>query len=274
MRSGCGWLVTGLLLLISPSAAVTAVEPPQAQRLLLLYQKPDGHPPATHEYLAGVRILHQLLTAQPDLDVRLVPADEPWSDGPEHLDGADGAVLFLAAGAQWLSRDDARLAAFQRLAERKGGLCCLHWAMGTKPPEPIANFVALFGACHGGADRKYQVLETQLSPADSGHPIQAGLASLTVQDEFYYMLKFASDPVPQPVMQARIDGQPRTVAWAWQRKDGGRSFGFSGLHFHRHWERPEYRRLVVQGVLWSLQRSIPKDGVAVDLDPSWLVLPE
>ena len=38
-----------------------------------------------------------------------------------------------------------------------------------------------------------------------------------------------------------------------------RSFGFSGLHFHDNWRLPEYRRLVAQGVLWSLKLPIPAD---------------
>ena len=51
----------------------------------------------------------------------------------------------------------------------------------------------------------------------------------------------------KPILRAPIDGTAETVAWAWERPDGGRSFGFSGLHFHDHWKRPEYRRLVAQG---------------------------
>ena len=27
------------------------------------------------------------------------------------------------------------------------------------------------------------------------------------------------------------------VSWAWPRPDGGRSFGFTGLHFHENWRR-------------------------------------
>jgi len=264
----------GLVLAFSPlSGAVCAAEPAAPVRLLLLHQLPDGHPVTTHEYVAGLKILHELLRNQPGIEVRLVAADEPWTAGPELLEGADGAVLFLAAGAQWLSKDAARLAAFQRLAERKGGLCCLHWGMGTKSAEPIAPFVALFGGCHGGPDRKYQVLETELGPAPGEHPIQQGIAAIKVHDEFYYALKFASDPRPVPVMQAQIDGEPQTVAWAWERADGGRSFGFSGLHAHRNWERPEYRRLVLRGVLWSLRKPIPADGASVEIDPALLQLP-
>ncbi|MBI1348300.1 hypothetical protein GC163_18655 [bacterium] len=250
-----------------------SADPVPAQRLLLLYQQPDGHPVSTHEYLAGLRILNRLLSGQPGIEVRMVAADEPWAEGPELLDGADGAVLFLTAGAHWISNDPARLAAFQRLAERKGCLSCLHWGMGTKSAEPVTAFASLFGACHGGPDRKYQVLETRLAPATADHPVTRGIEPIQVHDEFYYALKTVPASKVTPLMQALIDDEPQMVAWGWNRPDGGRSFGFSGLHFHRHWERPEYRRLVTQGVLWSLHREIPADGVNVDLEAELLKLP-
>jgi hypothetical protein len=233
--------------------------------VLLLAQSPDGHPPSSHEYVAGLNVLHHLLKHQPKLEVRFVNADSPWSDGPELLDGADAAVLFLTEGAKWVSADAARLAAFQRLAERKGGLACLHWAMGTKPPEHIPAFTALFGGCHGGPDRKYKFLETQLRPVGDEHPITRGIAPITVLDEFYYALKWTElKPAPRPLMDAIIEDAPQTVAWAWDRPDGGRSFGFSGLHYHANWQRPEYRRLVVQGVLWTLGRDVLAEGVAAE----------
>jgi hypothetical protein len=53
------------------------------------------------------------------------------------------------------------------------------------------------------------------------------------------------------------------VAWCWERPDRGRSFGFSGLHFHDNWRLTEYRRLVAQGVLWTLKKPIPKEGLPV-----------
>jgi type 1 glutamine amidotransferase len=140
------------------------------------------------------------------------------------------------------------------LAARGGGLVALHWAMGTRAAEPIEPYLKLFGGCHGGADRKYQVVETLLHIADRQHPIAAGLDDLRVRDEFYYKLKFVNATPPiEPVMQATIDGQAETVAWSWQRPDGGRSFGFSGLHFHENWQLPEYKRLLPQGVLWTLK---------------------
>jgi hypothetical protein len=79
-------------------------------------------------------------------------------------------------------------------------------------------------------------------------------------------LKFAKpEGGVNPLLRASIDGKGQTVAWAWERPDGGRSFGFSGLHFHDNWKLPEYRRLVAQGVLWTLKKPVPKEGLPVEL---------
>jgi hypothetical protein len=67
----------------------------------------------------------------------------------------------------------------------------------------------------------------------------------------------------KPILKAAIDGKDEMVSWAWARPDGGRSFGFSGLHFHANWNREEYRRMVSQGVLWTLDLAIPEEGLPV-----------
>jgi type 1 glutamine amidotransferase len=236
------------------------------KKLLLLGQGPDGHPPQTHEYKLGLSILDKLLAKTPGLHTTIVMADEPWRDGPELLAKADGAVLFLAEGAKWLHQDPRRLAAFRDLAKRGGGLVCLHWALGTRDAKNIAGWVELFGMCHGGPDRKYKVLKTDVKLATPSHPIGAGLKDFSIRDEFYYHLKLQPDAKSLvPILQADIDGKAETVSWAWQRPDGGRSFGFSGLHFHENWQAAEYRRLVVQGVLWSMGAPIPVGGVNVSI---------
>lgn len=237
-------------------------DPPR--KVLLLYQGPDGHPKETHEYEQGMRLLQRILQKTPELDTTLVNADEPWKDGPALLAKADGAVLYLSEGAAWLSRDPARLEAFRALAKRRGGLVVLHWAMGTKEAAPIKPFVELFGGCHGGPDRKYKVVSAEALLVDRIHPLCRGLNHFKVRDEFYYDLNLnPSSAELLPMLQVEIDGKLRTVAWAWERPDGGRSFGFSGLHFHDNWQLPEYRRLVAQAVLWTNRVPIPKDGLPV-----------
>lgn len=230
-----------------------AVADERPKRLLLIGQGPDNHPPTTHEYLPGLERLAKLLAGVEGLSVTVVKADEPWTEGPELLAKADGAVLFLSEGARWCQNDPRRYEALLRLAARRGGLSAIHWAIGTKDAAPITAFVKLFGGCHGGPDRKYQVVETEARPAEPRHPIATGLDAFRVRDEFYYQLKFAQPATAiHPVLEVTIDGGPQTVAWAFDRPDGGRSFGFSGLHFDDNWRLAPYRALVVNGVLWTL----------------------
>lgn len=265
-------LVVMLVVVPWAGGAAVAQESPNVEarpkRILLLGQKPDTHPKSTHEYVAAMRIIAKLLQDRGNLQVVVHQADDPWINGPELLDGADAAVLFLTEGAKWVSDDADRLTAFQRLARRKGGLVCLHWGSGSREAGPVTNFVALFGGCHGGPDRKYKVGDFELVPATKPHVILSGIGPFRTHDELYYDLKFPQDRAGHTgLLNTKIGDTDYPVAWCWERSDGGRSFGFTGLHFHENWKLTEYRRLVVQGILWSADEPIPAEGMTVRLDP-------
>lgn len=254
-----------LLLLIGLVLHASAEAGLPKKKVLLLWHSPDGHPAATHEYQLGQKILKSTLEKHASVDAALICADDPWKEGPELLANADGVVLFVSEGAKWLQADPKRLAAFQALAKRKGGLSVLHWGMGTKDAKNIPAFVDLFGGCHGGPDRKYQIVSGDIYAVACNHPVVTGLRKFNGRDEFYYHLKFPSlkKNAVQPLLEVEIDKEPHTVAWAYARPDGGRSFGFSGLHYHSNWQMPEYRRFVTQGVMWTLDLKIPLDGIPV-----------
>jgi hypothetical protein len=260
----------------------------QPQRLLLIGQGPDGsHARTTHEYFAGMNLLAKLLHSQTQLETIVVSADGDWRDGPQLLERADGAVLFVAEGAKWISADAARLTAFRELAKRGGGLVALHWATGTKSAEPIEPFVQLFGACHGGPDRQFKVLDVTPELANETHPILRGVKPVSVHEEYYFALKLISKtgrvtraepesaitPLLRiPVGNEHPGNEHPTVAWSWNRPDGGRSCGFTGLHFHDNWKHESYRRLIAQATLWTLKREIPAEGIAADVDTTELSL--
>jgi type 1 glutamine amidotransferase len=262
---------TALGLTFLLAAGTAPAEPPK--KLLLVGQGPDGHPATTHEYMAGLKVLEKCLKGVPGLEISTAKADEPWKEGPDLLPRADAVVLFVSEGAKWMQNDPKRFEALKRLASQKGGLVVLHWGMGTKDAKYIDGCLELLGGCHGGPDRKYQVLETETRVADPKHEIATSVGGFKVKEEFYYQLKFVKpEGSVKPVLQAKIDGDWHTVAWAWERPDGGRSFGFSGLHFHDNWKLPEYRRMVAQAVLWTLRLPVPKEGLAVEVSEDDLKL--
>lgn len=261
---------------LKPAVRIRSIRTLPPKKLLLVCTPPDGHPATTHEYHAGVRILQQCLASVPGLEVSIANAEGQWKDGPELIGRSDGVFLFVSEGAKWLSADPARLAAFQQLAKRGGAFGVLHWGMGTKDAENIEAFVNLFGACHGGPDRKYQVLEkVAVSVANAKHPSAAGIKDFSTREEFYYRLKLPKgEHAVKPLLNAKIDDADEMVSWTWERPDGGRSFGFTGLHFHDNWRREEYRRLVAQGMLWALRFPVPPAGLDVKLPAAALELDE
>lgn len=263
--------LTAMAAMLVASGAVASAADGDTKRLLLIAQGPDGHPKTTHEYVAGQKVLAKCLSGVRGLEITQTRADGDWAEGPELLRQADGAVLFVSEGARWLSADERRKQAFVELAARGGGLSVLHWGMGTKKAEPIDAFVKLFGACHGGPDRKYKFAEISVAVAAKDHAIVAGIGGFTVKEEFYYALKQASDSRRLvSLLAADIDGQPQMVSWAYERADGGRSFGFTGCHYHDNWRREDYRRLISQGVLWTLKIEPPaRDFPAVVADEDY-----
>jgi len=243
------------------------------KRLLLIGQGPDGHPAASHEFMAGVHVLEKLFAPIPSVKTTVVKADEPWPEGPDLIDQADGIVMYVTQGAQWMQTEPKRHAALKRLSQRKGGIVALHWAVGAKDAQYIQGQLDLLGGTRGGPQRKYKVLETGVTVLDRAHPITAGLSDFKINDEFYYHLDFVKPAGSiHPLLTARIDDADEVVGWSWERPDGGRSFGFVGMHFHSNWQRPEYRHLAVQGTLWTLGLPVPKEGIGVEIDPKALEL--
>lgn len=248
-----------------------AAEP---RKLLLIGQGSDGHPPKTHEFMGGVRVLQALLAPYPEMKITVAKADEPWAEGPGLIDQADGVVLLVTQGARWMQTDPARHDALKRLAARKGAIVALHWSIGAHDGKYIPGQLALLGGTRGGPQRKYKVLETDVTVIAPKHPVTAGIGNFRIHDEFYYRLDLMPKNAPgfTPLLSARVDDNDEPVCWAWERPDGGRSFGYVGFHFHETWKRPEYRRLATNGILWSLGMTVPEGGAKVEVDPAVIEL--
>ncbi len=57
-------------------------------------------------------------------------------------------------------------------------------------------------------------------------------------------------------------GRSETMMWAAQRPDGGRSVGFTGGHYHRNWSNDNFRKVVLNALLWICKVEVPAEGVA------------
>ena len=60
-------------------------------------------------------------------------------------------------------------------------------------------------------------------------------------------------------------GRDEVLMWAVERPDGGRGFGFTGGHVHANWSNNNFRKVVLNGLLWLAKMEGPADGVQSSL---------
>src|SRR5213076_184154 len=72
--------------------------------------------------------------------------------------------------------------------------------------------------------------------------------------------KSSSPRGPYPHIVA-AGGREEVLAWAYERPDGGRGFGFTGAHFHKNWGNESFRKVVLNAILWMAKVEVPANGV-------------
>ena len=112
------------------------------------------------------------------------------------------------------------------------------------------------------------------------HPISKSVKKFSVNDEWYFNMRWADTPFHTDILQGipnketRTTGRSRklthihkalgkkeTLLWAVERKDGGRGFGFTGGHNHANWKHDEFRKLVLNAIVWLAKVEVPENGV-------------
>jgi ankyrin repeat protein len=103
----------------------------------------------------------------------------------------------------------------------------------------------------------------------------------TIDDEWYYHLRFRPGirPLLQAVAPADSLGQdglrsgnpavraavarrePQILGWVYEGA-GVRTFGFTGGHYHRNWGDANFRKLVLNGIVWTTGVPVPREGVS------------
>lgn len=248
-----------LLVLASPAQ--------EAKAKIVLIGKDRDHPPATHEYLAECRLLAACLKQTAGIEAVV---SDGWPKDPEVLKGSACIVLYTAMGGDALFKGPNKDAALELL--KKGtGLAAVHWSTGASEGEPEELQLKHLGGCFGFKFSKFLVRETTLKRADPAHPIARGWEDFKLKDEYYIQLKHHADA--KPAMTAEIDGKAHTVAWTYERPDGGRSFGTVNGHFHDCFGIEAFRRGLVNGILWAAKLEVPKGGALCAVTPQDLELP-
>ena len=254
--------------------AALAVAAPK--KIVLIAGPITGHGKGIHEYEKDVILIKQLLDTSPNLKGVVTEAHfQGWPKDPATLDDAD-LILFDSDGS---NREETahplyvqkRIEILEKQMKRGCGLIQLHWATfnPSRFHERVTEWVGGYFDYEKGSGKNnwYSAIKTYEAPAklgDAAHPILRGVKPFTLKEEFYYNIRFRpDDPRVKPIVITRPPGEQRdhTVGWALERKSGGRGFGFTGGHYFDNWRKPDYRKLLLNAIVWAAGAEIPEGGV-------------
>ncbi|HEY5971157.1 MAG TPA: ThuA domain-containing protein [Pseudoxanthomonas sp.] len=246
-----------------------------AQKKIVLVGGAPSEGPARHAYPDGVRLLESFLRAAPEArGAEIVTFADGWPQDPAAFDGASTLVLYFDGLDKHPLLDAGHRRQFEELMRRGVGLVALHQA-STVPADDAGIGLQrwLGGARFGTFDRSTETVAVQV--ADPSHPLSRGVRDFSYRDEFYPTLRFAKAGVT-PILTGTLYVQYRdgdsvvedlpektTLAWAFERAQGGRSFGFTGAHYLAALDQPMLRRTLLNAILWTAHIEVPRAGAAL-----------
>ncbi len=248
------------------------------RRVVFLAGRPS-HGYAQHEHHAGCLLLAKCLN-QGVPGVKTVVQDG-WPKDPGILQDADTIVIFCDGGGGHLVMP--HLKDLDRLMKKGTGLVCLHYAVEIPKGEPgdfLKSWIGGYYETFWSVNPHYMADFKSLPD----HPVARGVKPFAIADEWYYHMRFQEDmkgvtPIlttvpPDSTRQGRDDahggnptvraekGHAEHLAWAFERPGGGRGFGFTGGHFHWNWGNDNFRKVVLNAILWTAHREVPAGGVS------------
>lgn len=253
-----------------------------ADRKVHFIAGPPSHGPGQHEHNAGVLLLAKCLAGVPGLKTEVTLG--VWPSDPAALAAADAIIIFADGGPRHIALQENRLAELGAVLRKGTGLGLLHYAVEPTLAKGQAEFIAWVG---GAFEINWSVnphWDAQFK-ALPDHPIARGVRPFTIRDEWYFNMRFTpglkgvtpilvavpdvstisrpdGDHSGNPTVRAAVSrGEPQTVSWAYERADGGRGFGFTGAHYHANWGNPDFRRLVLNAIVWLAHGEVPPGGV-------------
>ncbi len=256
------------------ACCLTAV--PASAADVLLIAGPKSHAPGAHEHPAGCELLAKHLQAS-GLPLT-VEVSQGWPQDASKVAAADTLVIYSDGLAGHVAAG--KVAELRKRYEAGKGLAVLHFAL-----EPDgAEMAALLDDAIGGrfeVDWSVNPIWKMTSPILAKHPVTHGVGPFEVEEEFYYHLRLREDVTPvlqalppagslgddgprsgNPAVRKQLaDHVPQTLAWAVENANKSRGFGFTGGHFHQHWANPDFRRLVLNAIVWTAKLEVPEGGV-------------
>jgi type 1 glutamine amidotransferase len=240
-----------------------------------------SHGYGSHEHKAGCILLAKALE-ESGLPVETEVVTGGWPKDSSVLNGADSIVIYADGGGRHPFNE--HIDELNKLTNKGVGIVCIHYGVEVpegKSGDAFLDWTGGYFEANWSVNPHWDATYDRLP----NHPITNGVKPFTINDEWYYHMRFRdqmqgvtpilTDLPPKstlkrpdgahsgnPYVREEIaNGVPQHMAWARERPDGGRGFGFTGGHFHWNWGNDQFRKLVLNAIAWTAHVDVPEDGV-------------
>lgn len=247
-----------------------------AKTKVVLIAGVQSHPSGQHEFNAGSILLARALNEQSGLPIDVQVVHDGWPADESIFDGAKAVIIYSDG-----NKRHPILGHEQKMGEliaQGVGLMCMHFAVEVPEGETGELFKKWIG---GYYEQGFSTNPHWTAPVEINgkHPIGRGVAGFRANDEWYFSIRFAdpktalgiatSIPTREKITRyihwtpagEKSLGSAQALMWAVERQDGGRGIGFTGGHWHRNWAIDDFRKLVLNAIVWTAKLDVPEKGV-------------
>jgi len=253
------------------------------RRKIVMLAGKQSHGPGDHEFNAGCLLLKKCLDESMP-NVVTATYKNGWAEDPTALDNVDVVMSYADGGGGHPVIQSNRTAIINHLTSKGVGIVLAHYAVEVPKERGGPDFLNWIG---GYFETNWSVnphWEAEVLPLPK-HPIANGVQPFKLNDEWYFHMRFrpemqgvtpiVSAVAPESTMNRKdgphsgnpdvrktvADKLPQHLAWAYERPDGGRGFGYTGGHFHKNWGDDNNRKLFLNALVWAAKLDVPTSGV-------------
>ena len=248
------------------------------KKILFVGDKRPHGPRGHHEFVAGpIYMARTLNAAYPNCYAAVTTYDK----FPKDLADVDAVIILINDGGPAVNP------AMIKAMARGAGFMAIHYGVEVSKGEKGDAFLKWMG---GYFEANWSVNPFWSPKFDNfpEHEITRGVKPFSVRDEWYYHMRFVdgmkgvtpiltalpdlstiggggkttSSHGGNPYVYAEVAaGKPQTMAWAYERSDGGRGFGFTGYHTYDNLKNDSFRTLLLNAAAWVAKLEVPSGGV-------------
>ncbi|MHC4708083.1 MAG: family 16 glycoside hydrolase [Planctomycetota bacterium] len=249
------------------------------KKKIVLIAGPPSHSYGTHEHNAGCLLLAKALNDNMP-NVYAATYRSGWPKDPTAFDNANAVAIYCDGGGGHIAMR--HLEQVDKLAKNDVGIAFIHYAVELpkgKPGNYALNWVGGYFETFWSVNPTFEAEITDIPR----HPVTRGVKPFSIRDEWYYHMRFRENmenvtpiltAIPpdrtrrkgndahgaNPHVRARM-GMPEHLAWVYERPGGGRGFGFTGGHNQINWAHNDFRKTVLNGLVWIAGLDVPAEGV-------------